>query len=211
MPTFLNLYSQILDELDRPNLVPQAKLAIQSAVQQYKQKPFWFTEAFFTFSTVRAQEYYGVDDDPNIATAPEIKRITGLFFNFRIPLDKQEWTYIDDISGIPTSYAMPERWAYAAEQIRLWPIPDRAYTLTCFYTPLLTALANDQDNNVWTNEAFDVIRCRAKVILIRNTIRDPDMEVEAQQITAEEQTYLKALIDENSSRKATGQIQPTMF
>lgn len=219
MSTFLQLYTQLLDELDRPDLVSQAKLAIQAAVRQYKQKPFWFTEDFFTFYTVRGQEYYGATDNAAIASAPEIKRITGLFFNFRIPLEKREWSYIDSVSSIPTSYAMSEDWAYAAEQIRLYPIPDRGtsqaaadgYPLTVFYTPLLTQLSHDSDSNAWTTDAFDLIRCRAKIILIRNTIRDPNMEIEAQQIAAEERTFLTALYNENSSRKATGHSQLSQF
>jgi len=219
MATFLDLYTQVLDELDRPNLVDQAKTAIQSAVGMYKSRPFWFTENFFTWYTVRGQEYYGEADNAEIATASEIKRINGLFFNFRVPLDKALWTYIDDISGVPTSYAMPERWAYAARQVRLYPIPDRGtsqaaadgYPLTTFYTPLLTTLSNDADSNAWTNEGYDLIRCRAKVILIRSIIRDPNMETEAQQTLAEEKEFLTALYNENASRKATGFSQPTVF
>jgi hypothetical protein len=217
--TFLTLYTQILDELERPELVSQAKTAIQAAVQQYKSTPFWFTESFFTFYTVRGQEYYGATDNAALATSPEIKKITGLFFNFRTPLTKREWDYIDNISSIPTSYAMPEDWSYAAEQVRLYPIPDKGtsqvaangYPMTVLYTPTLSTLSNDSDSNAWTNEGYDLIRCRAKVILLTGPMREQSMEGDVVTTMAEEKTFLTALYKENSGRNSTGHSWVTQF
>jgi hypothetical protein len=209
--TYGDLQTRIADELDRDDLSVQIKRAILSAVTYYARQPFWFTESSFTFSTVNGQETYGSSDNAAIATAPMIERLNGNFFGLRTPMIKRDWEYIDNISTLTTSKATPRDWAYRASQIRVYPIPDRAYTITAYYTPILTALSADSDSNAWTNDAEELIRARSKADLMRNVIRGPDMAQEVQDQMMQERDALAALRGETARRKATGFIQPTEF
>lgn len=211
MATYSDMQTRIADELDRTDLASQIKKAIVSAVRHYERKQFYFCESSFTFSTVIGQEYYTSSDAAAIATAPNIGRLNGLFSSSRMPLIKRPWEFIDDKSATTTSYAQPEEWAYRQEEIRFYPIPDAVYTITAFDVPRLTELSADSDTNAWTNDAEELIRSRAKIDLLRNTIRGPEMAEEIMAIQQQERDALVALINETASREATGFSQPTQF
>lgn len=212
MATYLDMQTRIADELDRSDLTAQIKKAILSAVAHYERKSFYFSETSFTFSTVAGQEYYGTADAAAIATSPSIERINGAYNALRVELTKRPFSYINEISVIgTTSRAEPSDWAYRAEQIRLYPIPDAVYTMTAFNIPRLTALSADGDTNAWTNDAEELIRTRAKIDLILNVIRGSDMEAEVIGLKSQERSALNALFSETASRSATGMAQPTVF
>ena len=211
MATYGDMLARIADELDRTDLSSQIQKAVLTAVAYYERKPFWFTESSFTFSTVAGQELYTSSDAPAIATTPEIDRLNGNFFGLRTPLQKRDWEQIDNISTLTTSRAMPQDWAYRAYAIRLYPIPDRAYTITAYHVPRLTALSANSDSNAWTNDAEALIRSRAKIDLMLNVIRGPEMEQEVAALRGQEQDELSALFAETARRKATGMIIPTQF
>lgn len=212
MASYLDMQTRIADELDRSDLTAQIKKAILSAVAHYERKSFYFSETSFTFSTVAGQEYYGTADAAAIATSPSIERLNGTFNGLRMALTKRTFDYIDGISLIPsTSRSQPFDWAYRAEQIRLYPIPDNVYVLTAFNVPRLTALSADGDSNAWTNDAEELIRTHAKLDLIENVIKASDMEAEVITLRARERMALNALFSESASRSATGMAQPTQF
>src|SRR5688572_26935051 len=105
------MQNRIDDELDRGgSIFPQIKKAIVTAVRFYERKRFYFAEDSFTFATVAGRELYTTADAPAIATSPNIERLNGLFYGTRIPLTKRTWEYVDTISTLPISMAMPEDW-----------------------------------------------------------------------------------------------------
>lgn len=212
MATYLTMQTRIADELDRADLTSQIKLAILSAVLFYERKRFYFSETSFTFSTVAGQEYYTTSDNAAIATAVNIERLVGTYAGLRVPLTKRSFDYLNEISIVPTtSRARPMDWAYRAEQIRLYPVPDAVYTITAYDIPRLTALSADSDSNAWTTDAEELIRLHAKVDLIDNIIRGPEMAEERAILVAREREVLAALYSETASREATGMVQPTEF
>lgn len=211
MATYLDMQTRIADELDRSDLTAQIKKAIVSAVKHYERRRFYFCESSFTINTVAGQEIYTSSDAAAIATSPNIERLNGLYANLRTPLHKALWEDIDDISATTTSRARPSRWAYRAESIRLYPIPDNVYAITAYNVPRLTELSADADSNAWTNDAEELIRLHAKLDLIANVIRGTDMGEEVATMAAREQMILAGIIRETTSREATGHLQPTDF
>lgn len=211
LPTFGDMQARIADELDRSDLTVQIKRAIVSAVRHYARRRFWFTESSFTFSTVAGQRVYSEADAPEIAATPSIEVINGDFFNTRIPLHKQSFKYVDRKTSQTLSRGQPEDWAYYSRQIWLYPVPDRAYTLTAFHIPTLTELSNDTDSNAWTSDAEELIRTHAKIDLMRNVIRGPEMGEEIAELGLQEKQALDALISESGTRKAVGFATPTQF
>lgn len=211
MGSYLDMQTRIADELDRSDLTAQIKKAILSAVKHYERRRFYFCETSFTFSTVAGQETYTSADAAAIATSPNVERLNGLYSNLRTPLTKRDWQWIDDVSTTTASRARPGWWAYRAESIRLYPIPDNAYTITAYNVPRLTALSADGDTNAWTDDAEELIRTHAKIDLIDNVIRGVDMIEERALLVGREQAALAALIGETASREATGRLRPTEF
>jgi hypothetical protein len=209
--TYLDMQTRIADELDRADLASQIRKAILSAVAFYAKKHFWFTESSFTFATVAGQRNYTSSDAAAIATSPSIEILNGSFFGTRVPLTKQTFEYIDSKTSQTTSRGEPEDWAYRAQQIWLYPVPDAAYTITAYHIPTLTALSSDSDSNAWTNDAEAMIRARAKWDLVKNVIRGPEMVEEMTTLKGEELEEFVALINETASREATGSSRPTQF
>lgn len=211
MASYLDMQTRIADELDRSDLTAQIKKAIVTAVEFYQRKPFYFTETSFTFSTVVGQEYYGAAANAAIPTSPSIDLLNINVNAGRVDLDKQSFEYIDSISFLTTATGQPDMWAYRAEQIRLYPIPNQVYVITAFSIPRLTALSADTDSNVWTNDAEALIRARAKQDLVANVIRGVDMAEELAMLRDQEIQERSALYSEGASRSATGVITPTSF
>lgn len=211
MASYLDLQTRIADELDRADLTAQIKKAIVSSVAHYAKRNFWFAQSSFTFSTVQGQRAYTSADAAEIATSPSIEVLNGAFTGTRCPITKRAFDFIDAKTSQLTSYGQPEDWAYRAQTIWFYPIPDAAYTITAYHIPTLTALSADSDENAWTNDAEELIRSRAKIDLIRNVIRGTDMVEELTLLKDQERDALNALITETASREATGFSRPTMF
>ena len=211
MASYLDMQTRIADELDRSDLTAQIKKAIVSSVAYYAKRNFWFTQSSFSFSTVQGQRTYTSADAAEIATSPNIEVLNGFFNGSRDQITKRSFEDIDNRTSQLTSYGQPEDWAYRAQTIWFYPIPDAVYTITAYYIPTLTALSADTDENVWTEEAEELIRSRAKIDLIRNVIRGTDMAEELAMLAVQERDALNALITETASREATGFSRPTIF
>lgn len=227
--TYLLLQKAVADELgDRTDLLSPLsdsgltlspiKNAVQSAIAKWEREPFYFTEAYSSplFTTVASQEFYTTSDAPAIATAPEIYLLHALVSANRYTLNPRTWEYLDEISVNPAVTGQPIDWAYFAEQIRLYPIPNGAYPIRATRLTRPSALSADSDANVWTQDAYDLIRSEAKLILAREVLHDAGIQGEMQaaiygnRMTGE-RGYLYALKAETTRRGARGRIRPSHF
>lgn len=70
-------------------------------------------------------------------------------------------------------FAQPRYYAYYNDQIRFWPVPDKAYVLE--FTGVLSNAAptSDTESNVWTTTCEALISNRTKMTLARDVFRDP--------------------------------------
>lgn len=208
------MIGRIADDLERTDLtaveIPQA---IQDAIGFYERKDFYFNKGplQFSFNTVRTQEYYGASDNAAIPTSPHIETLTGTFFGLRRELRKRSWQYINRISTLTTSMAQPVDWAYAGEQIRLYPIPDNVYPVSAFATLRLARPSSNSDVGPWMNDAELLIRSKAKEYLFLNVIRASDMEADVALMQQQIGKEYAALTGETTSREATGYLEPVMF
>lgn len=212
--TYGIMIGRIADELDRADLTTtEIPLAIQDAIGFYERKYFYFTSnpTSFTFNTVAGREYYSTSDNAAIATSPSIYALTGTFFGLRRELRKRDWLYIDSISTLTTSRAMPMDWAYNGEQIRLYPIPDNAYSISCAANNRPMRPSANSDGGVWMNDAEALIRSKAKEYLFLNVIRASDMEAEVAMMQQQIGKEYAALVSETTSREATGTVEPVYF
>lgn len=214
--TYGQLQEQIALELgDKMQLMPSSsgvwspiKNAVQSAIAKWERTRFYFNEFYDTvwFTTVSGQEVYTASDEAEIGTAVDIIRLRLRVGTDRFTLVRRPWEYIDDISVGQATTGKPEQFAYFAQQVRLYPIPDDANNIAVSGVKRLTALTADADANAWTQDAFSLIRCEALMIIATEYLHN-DAMARAMEIAIYgnpenpmRKGYLAALQEESLSR-----------
>jgi hypothetical protein len=197
------------------------KNAIQSAIAKWEREPFYFNEVYNSatplFTTVAAQELYTTADAAGIATAPYIYNLHALISSTRRDMTKRTWQELEDWSSNPAARGQPSDWAYMAKTIRLYPIPDGAYPIRASRVQILATLTGNDETNVWTSDAFDLIRSEAKLILAQELLHDDEMArrmkiaIYGDPALPQERGYLAALKAETTRRAATGRVKATAF
>lgn len=213
MGTLGDMKTRIADELLRSDLTSQIALAITSAVKHYQRRRFLFNEASTTFVTVAAQEYYTTSDNAAILTAVQIDRLRILQGTSRLPMTFMEADEMDALAASLNTRGLPLQWAYETQQLRLYPTPDAAYTITMYYVATLDVPASDVTSNGWTDDAEILIRARAKRILMKDVIgiRTPEMALDYQGLLETEDDALMDLQGLVTQRRTTGMIRPSAF
>ena len=208
MGTYLDLQNAIASDLTRSDIGSQIKAAIQEAIKQYERQRFWFnTTRSKTFVTVPTQATYAAND---LAEIPLAIRIDDVFLRYSTstyPLDRYEPDEFEFLTAL-TNQGRPTIWTYVDNSLILWPTPNAVWTMRPHMHYRLSALVNDTDSNSWTNEAENLIRAHAKMILYTNVLDDP----EGMQRMQASIPGLKAGLDyETSARSGTGRIRATEF
>lgn len=207
MTTYATMRTRITDEFVNESLTAaQVNSAIQSAIAHYQRERFYFTESRAqTFSTVASQEFYTSSDNTNIPNLSVIDELTITVNGMRYPLNERTWDWIDMISTTTTSTGPPNDYCYYGQQLRLYPIPDAAYTIRISGLIRLTTLSADSDSNAWMTDGEELIRQRAKWDLAMNTIHGPELAEVAAECEAVAYRVLKA---ETARRLGSGGIRP---
>lgn len=242
--TYQYMQYKIADELgDRIDLLtPLADLsavltngpiqdAIQSAIALWERKKFYFNELVVDgfnastcdWATAVGQEYYGLTTSPVAWTTPDPTTVAGIdkmmiyVGGQRWPLETRTNQYMMDVSVNPSVTGWPADVAYVAQMFRFYPIPQGIYPIYMMGAKRLPALVAAGDSNAWTQDAYDLIRTQAKLILAEETLQDADMAAACRRAIYGEPDvpgrdgYLAALQDETTSRRAKGKIRPTFF
>lgn len=211
MGTFLDLRNSIATDLTRSDLDAQTKSAIQDAIKAYETERFWFNQTRkLTFSTVAGQFNYGaaaLAQIPNVIEYDEVFLYDPGAPTTKAALVKQEvdnfeWLIGSTAAGRPTDYC------YSEGELLLWPTPNAIFTVRPIMHYRLSALVGDGDSNAWTNEAENLIRAHAKMILCANVVED---DAGASRMQAQIPFLKSRLDEETTSRMATGTIRGTDF
>lgn len=214
MTTLADLQADIADDIDDTTGEYGAQIvtAIQAAQRFCERKTFYFNETRDeTFTTVADQEWYDDSDNANIST---LVRIQALYSEDsagqRTMLIRVSPEEIETLSDNSAASGEPYLWTYFDQKIRLYPIPGSTdYTIRMQLGPYrLGTLSDDSDTNAWLTEAYDLIKARAKYILYKNTLKDPNLAAEALNDYNDQEN---ALVAETTSRNGTGVICPTSF
>jgi hypothetical protein len=206
--TYGDMQTRIADELARADLTAQIRPAIQSAIRHHERERFYFNEAIGTFATVPGQAWYGAAD---LAAIPDIVEIDvaklaagpSLYTLARRTIDA-----IEAADAATSLQADPTDYAYYRQQLRLWPTPSLARTVTLSYVQRLAALSADGDTNAWMGDAEELIRARAKADLFANVIRDLQEAAPMRELEAEALARLRA---ETVQRVTAGRLTATAF
>jgi hypothetical protein len=213
MTTLADLTAEIADDIDdTTNEYGNAILkAVQGAQRDCERFTFYFNETRDkTFATVAGRGIYTKSDLADIGSLVRIQtaflvdaagQVTGLS-----PCTPEELELLSDNSA---ARAQPTVYAYFNQAIRLYPIPNAVHTIRLQLGPYrLTPLSQPTDNNAWLDEAYDLLKARAKYRLYKNTLKDANLAAEALNDFNEQFALTKA---ETSSRNGSGSVRPTEF
>lgn len=215
MTTLADLISDISDDIDDTTgeYGSQIQKAILAAQRYCERKyTFYFNQTRDeTFTTVASQQWYDDTDNDNISTLIHIQALWKEDSNAqRTLLRRSSPEELEFLSDDSASSGEPWQWAYFNQQIRLYPIPsDDSWTIRMQLGPYrLGALASTSDTNAWLDEAYDLIKARAKYILAKDVLKDPNIALES---LNDFKDQLAALGTETSYREADGCIEATDF
>lgn len=202
--------------------------AIQQAIAKWERQRFYFNELLMeynttTWSTANGQEYYGDTSSPSAWTSPKLSQVANIskmwvYINAnRYAINPRTFNYMADTSVNPQVYGYPVDFAYTANMGRFYPIPDGTYPVGMVGTERLSTLSADGDSNSWTQDAFDLIRCEAKLIIAESYLHDAALAAECKLAiygdpqNMKVQGFLDALKGESNRRKGYSRIRPTYF
>lgn len=215
MTTLAVLKARIADDLARSDLTTNIASAIEDAIEHYKSTRFYFNEvastgsSAVTFSTVAAQSLYTSSDSASIPLFFEIDDVFVTVGGMRRDLVRCDASELEELIDSSASSGQPSDWAWINQSIRLYPIPDIAYTITMLGAIKKAAPATDgETGNVWMTEAFELLRSHAKLLLAVHVISDTGL---AQLMADAAQGAKSRLEAETSKKRALGRIKPTVF
>ena len=131
---------------------------INAAIRHYSGRNWWFLAKVATTPTVASQNY--------ITRPTTVERIRMVSIpSLGYELDKVDITEIESLDEPTAQTGQPTAYAEYGSQLRLWPTPNAVFTVKIVGTEKLTALADDADENAWTNEGFDLIAARSEMTL----------------------------------------------
>ena len=199
MATFGELRSEILrmvKQTQNGDLVEDVNNAINDAIAWYAVRALEFNEGFSTILTV--------DGTPDYAYPSDLSSITHaqLFWggqNFTT-LIKRNWQWYLDINqdasnlrSVPSTYYATHR-----QRIFLYPTPSSATArIDLYYLVKIDPLVNDDDSNVFTENARLLIRSRALWDLYSTRLQNPDQAAIATSMEQNEFTRLASLAEAN--------------
>jgi hypothetical protein len=208
-----SLLDQIADESRRPRATFGVQIAacVQEAIDTYAKQRFWWNQSLSeTFVTVAAQEYYGASDNAKIPYVVEFDSVKATIASTNKPtLQKWDWQTLENWNSDGASTGQPTDYAYYAQQIRLYPIPDAVYTITMSGLFLLTRLSADADTNAWVTrgQGEKLIRCHASALFYGTYLRQTERAAQFMALANQESSDLTASL---SRRQATGRIQASL-
>jgi hypothetical protein len=95
----------------------------------------------------------------------------------RIPFDEVTYDWIEDHRENDTDRGTPEKYAIQHRQMRLWPIPDKSYTLVFSFQYEIRNVsisASEGETNAWMTEGEQLIRTWAQGDVLINHIDGPE-------------------------------------
>jgi len=183
MATYGDMIERINDELllngDYNTQIPRA---IQTAIKHYEKTRFRFNHGRAT--TTLAPDFEYQEPPPDMIEEDELMLIDG---TERRPLNKRTYLWIGNQSRDLNYRARPTDYAIETDDLRLYPIPDAAYTLQLSYLKSLPTLVALTDTNAWMNDGEELIRLRSKRIMLEDYLRGPESFAEAERLKKREE------------------------
>ena len=164
MPTLAELKTRVIAETNRDDMGAGRELeavldnAIARAIEHHADEGFWFNRVAAPVVTTPAAATVALPAEARVALAVSLGEVV---------LAK---VALEAIEPLATS-GTPRQWAADDGAIRLHPIPDAAYELT---VSAIAELGVPAGANAWTEQGYDLICARTRLLLYRDVLRDPE-------------------------------------
>ena len=208
MTTRGTMIAEMADDMERSDTTGYAA-KINAAIRHYSPKRFWFNESrSVTFDTVASTDLYAFS---TIGT--EFYKIDGIYVTIAAgdvrELERVNYSYLERTASADTTTGEPDVYAYINRAIRLWRNPAGVYSTRILGHVKLAAPATDEEaDNLWMTEAYDLIMCRAKAELYAHRYEDPNNAAVMQQAEA---SALKRLLGNTTDKVQAGYLEATEF
>jgi hypothetical protein len=203
MATLGELKTRVITETNRDDLADDLATALDTCIAQavsyYANQRFWFNETIVTAICSIGSEY--VQIPANLVWFDGVNCLVGAI---KTPMTRRSLWYIENLAGTVNTRGQPTEYAVLDGQIRVWPKPSSAYTLTFVGLTNPGVPASDTASNMWTTDAYDLIAYRTKFLLYRDVLRDEDG---ARLATAAEQEALSNLIALTGQTLTSGRMR----
>jgi len=175
---------------------------VQEAIRYYSGKRWWWNEdQGASFNTADGTEYYAIPSPLRVVDTVLVT--TNSSYPTTLRERSNQWIEERYVPG-GTYKGQPYVFATFEDQIRLYPIPDAVYAVKTQGYGIALPIATDDDTTPWANDAYNLIKCRAKAYFARDWRKD----VQAYQAhIVAERDELMALTAENNKRSASGHIR----
>jgi hypothetical protein len=182
------LKARIATELNRADLTTPIADAITTAIRFYRSKRLEFNEKQASFNTVADQESYTSGDTGFPTDIGEIDSVRMTINGRLVVLEPKNFNELQAISTTTATSGYPAYWAWYAQKLFFYPIPNGVFSTLVSHQQRKAAPANDADTStVWTNDAEPLIRARVKKMICRDNTFDADGFARAQQ--AEDEAF----------------------
>lgn len=193
--TLGELKARIIAETNRDDLRAGEELeatlalSIARAIEHFSDEHFWFNRERAIAATSAGANFvnlpYAIRIPLQVACEGELLR--------KVPAD---------LIGNGTCTGRPGRWAERGDRILLSPTPDSAYDLLVSGVAQIDAPDGDSDENVWTNEAQDLVAARTRFLLFRDVFRD----VEGTQLAAQAEGEALSRLQRETRRRGVSRL-----
>lgn len=205
---------------------------INNAIKHYESMRVWWTEVrdWFIGSTVDGTRYYSLTAD-----FLQMDSVVIHYNSSKWPLTRRSWADIEDKDrSVDSVKGTPQDYVIFANQMRLFPTPNGAYSLigsyikrtyptsltgsytnTTSHSPTTTASHNNRLGG-WYEHGEELIRQRAKAAVQINYLRDTNARTEMAILQSQGQDFLSMmekqahaqLSDEVKDRLSSGRVRP---
>jgi hypothetical protein len=185
---------------------------INAAIRHYQPRRFYFNESrSVTFNTVASTDVYRFGTGLEITT--EFYRLDSVFITIAAQdvreLERVNYVDLEALAGNDTNTGEPSQYAFINKAIRLWANPDAIYeTRLTGHIKAAAPASDDEADNPWMVEAYDLIMSRAKAELYAHSYEDPNNAAIMQQAEA---SALRSLQDATHDKVSTGYLEATDF
>lgn len=174
MSTRGEMLAEMADDMERTEDAAFTS-KINAAIRQYQPRRFWFNESrSITFNTTASTDVY-----PFSAIGAEFYKVDGVYMTIADgdvrEIGRVDYSYLEPLADADTTTGEPANYAYINRAIRFWRSPDATYsTRVVGHIKIDAPTSDDEADNEWMTEAYDLIMCRAKAELYAHRYEDPN-------------------------------------
>lgn len=207
MSTLGNMVTRIRTDLNRGDEHDdRIKQAIEDAIKLYRSRRLGFNMKRATSTTVQGQEFYGLPDD--FLEVDTLRLLESS--NYYQRLTEVAFSWIDDNSAYQDFQSVPDKFAIQNRELRLYPIPDGAYTVQMSFMYDLTdvsAGAAESASNAWMTEGEALIRETATADVLEFYIGGQESIAAAQPHRLRADQALRELKRRAEREQSSGRLQ----